>query len=166
MALPAIARNCLPYPFYTSRAELAALARALRSSHDICMYLCVLGCVFLYLRVFAHMCVYLLVFARICTYLRVFASICPHLHVFCASLRLFACICAYLYIFARIVENHVKMLQKRVPKRPPKSTKNDPKIHPGRVPERSLALRAFCVILGSIFGFILDPGSTAQMSRN
>ena len=118
MALPAIARNCLPYPCYTTRAELAALTRALCSSHDICVYLCVIGCVFMYLRVFAHMCVYLLVFARICTYLRVFASICPHLHVFCASLRLFACICAYLYIFARIVENHVRMFQKRVPKHP------------------------------------------------
>ena len=98
MALPAVARGCLPYPFYASRAELAALARALRSSHDyatfacirVSVYLCVFGRVCMYLRVFARMCVYLLVFARICVYLRVFASICPHLHVFCASLRLCA----------------------------------------------------------------------------
>ena len=142
MALPAIARNCLPSPFYTSRA---ALARALRSSHDICVYLCVFGCVFMYLRVFAHICVYLLVFARICTYLHIFASICPHLHVFCASLRLCACICTYLCIFPRIVENHNKMLQRRAPKRPPKSTINYPKIHPGRVPGRSLGFCAFLV---------------------
>ena len=164
MALPAIARNCLPYPFYTSRAELAALARALRSSHDICVYLCVFGCVFMYLRVFAHMCVYLLVFARICTYLRVFASICPHLHVFCASLRLFARICAYLYIFARIVENHVKMLQKRVPKRPPKSTKNDPKSTPGGSQNGVWLLRVFGVNFGSFEQLSRGP-KTDQKSR-
>ena len=101
----------------SSLRSLARCARHTIMQHlRVSVYLCVFGRVCMYLRVFARMCVYLLVFARICVYLRVFASICPHLHVFCASLRLCACICAYLCIFARIVENHVKMLPKRVPK--------------------------------------------------
>ncbi len=102
MALPAVARDCLSYPFYASRAELAALARALRSSHDKKQNLCVLGRVCMYLRVFARMRVYLVVFARICTYLRVFASICPNLHVF---LYVFAPFCLYLRVFVHTRKN-------------------------------------------------------------
>ena len=84
MALPAVARGCLPNPFYASRAELAALARALRSSHDYTTFACI--------------CAYLDVFACICVCLHVFACTCSYLHVsarICASLRLLTCICAY-----------------------------------------------------------------------
>ena len=132
MALPAVARDCLSYPFYASRAELAALARALRSSHDRKQQLCVSACIWTclhVLRVFARMCVYLHVFARfcvrpidpprtldftrvhcilsdfarICAYLRVFACICTYV---CAYLlhdfRKFARICMYFHGFGRI----------------------------------------------------------------
>ena len=85
MALPAVARDCLSYPFYASRAELAALARALRSSHDTKQKLCVSACIWTCLHVFTRICTYVRVPARICVYLRVFASMCPHTHVVCQT---------------------------------------------------------------------------------
>ena len=148
MALPA----CRILSTLRALSSLRSLARCARHTIMqacilVSVYLCVFGRVCRYLRVFARMCVYLHVFARICVYLRVFVCICGYLRVSassCASLRLFACICAYLCIVARNSENHVKICPKTIPKRPPKSTKNDPKILSGRVPGRNLAFARFC----------------------
>ena len=99
MALPAVARGCLPNPFYASRAELAALARALRSSHDYATFACirVSVCIWTCLHVFARICTYVRVPARICAYLRVSARICDTYFMrLCAFVFVSARICAYL----------------------------------------------------------------------
>ena len=107
MALPAVARGCLPYPFYASRAELAALARALRSSHDYATFACirVSVCIWTCLHVFARICTYVRVPARICAYLRVSARICEYLPAFARILCVFAPLCLYLRVFVHIRKN-------------------------------------------------------------
>ena len=144
MALPAVARGCLPYPFYASRAELAALARALRSSHDKKQNLSVLGRVCMYLRVFARICAYLQVSARICMY-------------FCMSLRLFACICAYLYTLARIVGNNIKMLQKITQQGSQNDPQNRPKTTPKSTPGGSQNGVWLCARFARFWGQFKQP---------
>ena len=127
MALPAVARGCLPYPFYASRAELAALARALRSSHDYATFACirVSVCIWTCLHVFARICTYVRVPARICAYLRVFACICAYLRVSARICTYFVRLCAFVLVSARIcayLQESLKIMSK--------CSKNGPKMTP------------------------------------